>query len=350
LALFLTGKLIVIRCLFSEYPVKILRVFYGQIGPAQQARIRAENDAMRSRKPCEEQVILWITTGHDTCSIMECTDSPWVVRARFTSFFEARKWFVEYLNAVNPEWLHCHNFYSVYLAWLSSSQSVKSQIIYEIHGTTTFEKLHRNRNIYEALVKMPFFYLAEVVAPLLAHKLMPVSDRLTKYYPTLRLRPRVCIPRYVLIEDEKAESSAYVELSKQIAAYRRNGHKVVVYSGGTSKWQMCVETIKLMGRLAEMCNYRCVVLTGDPRTFRSMLYEHAVNAESFTVVALQKHEVISALKLCDLGLLLRDDYILNEVASPTKLYEYLYAGLAIVVTPAVPEERKLLRKQVLVLF
>jgi len=54
--------------------------------------------------------------------------------------------------------------------------------------------------------------------------------------------------------------------------------------------------------------------------------------ENYTVLSLKAGDVPSYLKLFDAGFLLRDNWILNKVSSPTKICEYLAAGVPVICT------------------
>jgi hypothetical protein len=54
--------------------------------------------------------------------------------------------------------------------------------------------------------------------------------------------------------------------------------------------------------------------------------------DNYYVCALKTNEVPSHLKLFDAGFLIRDNYVLNKVASPTKTPEYLAAGAGLICT------------------
>jgi len=42
--------------------------------------------------------------------------------------------------------------------------------------------------------------------------------------------------------------------------------------------------------------------------------------------------VVPSLRLCDFGILIREDTVTNQVASPTKYAEYLKAGLKVIIS------------------
>lgn len=57
-----------------------------------------------------------------------------------------------------------------------------------------------------------------------------------------------------------------------------------------------------------------------------------MGVENYYIKDLLPAEVPSYLKLLDAGFLLRDDLVLNTVSSPTKICEYLAAGVPMICT------------------
>ena len=56
------------------------------------------------------------------------------------------------------------------------------------------------------------------------------------------------------------------------------------------------------------------------------------------------NEVFGLLSICDFGLLLRDESITNQVASPTKCAEYLACGLPVIISPSIGDYSSVIAK------
>jgi hypothetical protein len=117
----------------------------------------------------------------------------------------------------------------------------------------------------------------------------------------------------------------------------RSGHQLrLIYAGGVQKWQNIDFMLVTLRRLADI-----------RRDWRSSLYvppeavheiqgkvEH-LGCDSFVSVGSLAHdEVLRQYATADLGFVLREPTLMNEVAMPTKLVEYIrYGVVPIVLSP-----------------
>jgi hypothetical protein len=107
----------------------------------------------------------------------------------------------------------------------------------------------------------------------------------------------------------------------------------VVYAGGVQTWQNIDLMLEAMRTTAAPCRY--VILTGDETAFR-MRAETIGLEGKLQIASVPKHEVYDHYRSADLGFVLRDDTLVNRVACPTKLVEYLTCGVVpIVIQPRI---------------
>lgn len=111
---------------------------------------------------------------------------------------------------------------------------------------------------------------------------------------------------------------------------------VFVYAGGTAKWQLLPQTLRLIAALYAM-DTRCkgLILTPSNHTQVLKLAESCGLAEcAFRLLSAEHYDMPKFLAASDIGILLRVDSVVNRVACPTKLGEYLACGLPIIAGPA----------------
>lgn len=107
----------------------------------------------------------------------------------------------------------------------------------------------------------------------------------------------------------------------------------VVYVGGVQTWQNVDLMLEAMQTTAALCRY--VILTGDETTFKVRAEATGLEGK-LQIASVPKHEVYDHYRSADLGFVLRDDTLVNRVACPTKLVEYLACGvIPIVIQPRI---------------
>ena len=107
---------------------------------------------------------------------------------------------------------------------------------------------------------------------------------------------------------------------------------VLGYSGGLQKWQNIDKIINIVARLREIDSniYLMIFTNHSIDIYKKLLLK--IGEENYNVKALKAKDIPSYLKLFDAGFLLRDNWVLNKVSSPTKICEYLAAGVPVICT------------------
>lgn len=101
---------------------------------------------------------------------------------------------------------------------------------------------------------------------------------------------------------------------------------IFLYSGNLAKYQnieMIIEISKKLDAIHENCKF--IFLTNDLQTLQSLVNDAHLN--NTTVLSVSPEKLSVYYQMSHYGFILRDDHILNRVASPTKMTEYLYYGL-----------------------
>jgi glycosyltransferase involved in cell wall biosynthesis len=109
-----------------------------------------------------------------------------------------------------------------------------------------------------------------------------------------------------------------------------SGRPRVVYSGGMQPWQNVDRMVDAMARTRDRFDFS--VFTPVPDAFRARLEAAGVQAE---VRSLDLKALFERYRDMHLGFALRDPDLVNRVACPTKLSEYMHFGIVPVVTQPV---------------
>ena len=99
---------------------------------------------------------------------------------------------------------------------------------------------------------------------------------------------------------------------------------VVVYAGGLQKWQCVDAMIDLIDKTWDRYDYR--IYTPNPEALLKS-WGPGEGKRHITVASVPPAEMDAAYRGCRYGLLLREDMVVNNVAFPTKLLEYVSHGI-----------------------
>jgi GT2 family glycosyltransferase/glycosyltransferase involved in cell wall biosynthesis len=106
-----------------------------------------------------------------------------------------------------------------------------------------------------------------------------------------------------------------------------SGKPVVIYAGGLQRWQKVPAMVNLISKTATEFSYK--FYCPDTSVFKSML---AANIIEHVEIGSKTHvELMEIYPKCHYGLILRENIVVNRVACPTKLVEYLANGIIPVV-------------------
>ena len=142
-----------------------------------------------------------------------------------------------------------------------------------------------------------------------------MTDHLKAKYPTYRAR-FLLLP----IFQQRALDVDFSACHRPL----HNGKPIVVYSGGLQLWQQIDRMQDAMTTVDTQCAYR--VYTPDPDGFLERWGTRSRPAD-LEVSSKTAAELALAYPSCHYGFLLREDTVVNHVACPTKLVEYLANGI-----------------------
>ncbi|EGE1662931.1 glycosyl transferase family 2 [Escherichia coli] len=194
--------------------------------------------------------------------------------------------------------------------------------ILDIHGVVPEELLADNKKLLSKVYNM-----VEKKGVLGCKKLIHVSTEMQKHYEAkygVNLAERsIVLPIF-----------EYKNITQSQNKWTENKIRSI-YLGGLQTWQnidkmiqICDDTV--INNEAGKYEFNFFIPQSNLEGFidKYSLKLHNINANAST---LSRDEVIPFLKECHIGFVLRDDIIVNRVACPTKLVEYLECGVVPVV-------------------
>ncbi len=105
---------------------------------------------------------------------------------------------------------------------------------------------------------------------------------------------------------------------------KSNSKMIAVYAGGLHKWQQPEKTLRSMIAVQARCS--TYFLSPDPETAGEIAAD--IDPGNTIVFESMSHDALMRFyRECDFGYILREDSIVNSVACPTKVVEYLANGI-----------------------
>jgi glycosyltransferase involved in cell wall biosynthesis len=120
---------------------------------------------------------------------------------------------------------------------------------------------------------------------------------------------------------------------------------VVAFCGSTHRWQLPAESARLsrmIQRYDPKAHY--LVLSPAPEQMREVLDEAGIPGNSSTILSVPHAEVAHYLAAADVGLLLREKSVVNQVASPVKFAEFLAAGTPVILSEGIGDYSTMVAK------
>lgn len=119
---------------------------------------------------------------------------------------------------------------------------------------------------------------------------------------------------------------------------------VILYLGGASDWQQPKLLLKVFRELRNLNPAaQLLILSAEPEYFQTRIETFGIERNHCRILSVPHQEVSNIASAADLGVLIRQDHVINRVASPTKFAEYLNLGVPVLLTDAVADFSRIVR-------
>lgn len=246
----------------------------------------------------------------------------------FNSFFKV----VKYLKNQKKGIIYSITVIEVVLSFISNILGAKKQIIFWVQGLIDEEDFFSNKKKYR-------YYIYN----LLMRFSLKVSDKLILVTNEMQ---RVLKTKYNLSINKK-----YLILNCVSRVKYNNVDKIknsLCYIGGLSNWQNVDKILLFFNKLTTINNtYTLHIATFDHKEAKQLINKY-VNEEFRNKIFLEnvkeKEEVAEFLSKMEYGFLIRDNVLLNNVASPIKLAEYLSCGVNPIISDSLIDFSKIINE------
>lgn len=191
---------------------------------------------------------------------------------------------------------------------------IKNTYVLDLHGVVPeeleYQGLRVKSAIFNFIEKSIFGKLDICIA---------VTQRMADYY-------KLKYPRC------KCEYIVYTIFPSNLTEYHsekddHNNCVSIIYSGNTQKWQNIDFMLGLIKNNL-YSNYKYTILTGELEKMKDALVLHQLDKEeSIELRSVSPSKLKDYYKKAHYGFVLRDDVVVNNVACPTKLVEYMFYGI-----------------------
>ena len=191
----------------------------------------------------------------------------------------------------------------------------RQKFIFWFQGVVPEEIVYLYGNIY-ARLKAAIFNRTEAFVLRKAQLIFFVSEKLRQHYKS---KHRYKGDNYIIMPcfNQRIDESCFTASKYEKPTF--------VYAGNMSKWQCVDESIGLFSKIKEkLPEASLTILTADQDEAQALLSKHNIEAE-LKYVPLDKLSV--EMGKYKYGFLLRDDILINNVATPTKMNSYMASGV-----------------------
>lgn len=105
----------------------------------------------------------------------------------------------------------------------------------------------------------------------------------------------------------------------------KDNKPIVVYAGGLQKWQQVPKMLDTIKKTSNIYNFR--FYCPQPEIVRGMFSDNLIQLDNIVIDSKLPEELFQIYSECHFGFILREDIVVNRVACPTKLIEYLATGI-----------------------
>ncbi len=238
---------------------------------------------------------------------------------------------LEYVKKNHINILLCENLWCSYIGYLVSRKTSIKYIV-DYHGVVPEE--HKFFNGEKEDWQYVFLKQIEKDTMLSANHIICVSNKFKEYLiNNFGIQP--CGIDVVPCCVSEVKSYSYERNNKLKMQLGLCGRKVIIYAGSITKYQCLQEMALLFSKLINKdSSFYFLFLSSysDYNVFDKLMKDYNVPENFYMLKSVPQEEVHNFLCMADYALIIREDHLLNQVASPTKIAEYLMAGLPIIGT------------------
>lgn len=244
-----------------------------------------------------------------------------------TKIIECRKNFKKAIAAIDNPIVYCETL-GASMWILDIAKKKKLPLVFDCHGTEADEMLMQPHSL-KILIYSRILKHFEKYAVNYSSLIVTVSN---KQYEKWKIDKNFV--KYPMIPSQQFfDSNNYRNVIRQKLGL--SDHSIVfIYCGGTAAWQMCEETIALYKRIENYYkNTFLIILSGEKDYFKNIVNKYEI--KDYQIDSVKYSDVPKYLDASDYGFCIRANHVVNNVASPTKILEYLSRNVKPIITDCI---------------
>ena len=199
----------------------------------------------------------------------------------------------------------------------------KAWVILDAHGVVPEEARYNGQ-----VLKGWLYQLAERIIFKRVNKVITVSDAMAAHFRKKHSQWNGVYLKYPIIP---AHIGTATGIGRPDEPALQEGRTHVLYSGNLQSWQNIDLMINLI-KQNQSGRVKYTIMTGEPAEMVRRLGEAGIRqGNDIEVLTVAPNELARYYRAAHYGFILRDDMLINRVACPTKMVEYLYYGIIPVV-------------------
>lgn len=229
----------------------------------------------------------------------------------------------------SAENIYSHSIYQLKNIWFFIV-FIKKKIILDVHGVVPEEiEIFGKKDL--------LFYILLISEKILFKKnnalVICVTNSMKTYYQKKYSNYKGEFLVFNIFPNQLVQNNKDKYFDKKSILNLNDNNVIVLYSGGTIGWQK-VELMLDIIEKNQSSRIEYIILSVELDRFKELIQKYNIPQNKIKLKTVSQSELSDYYKIADYGFILRDDNVVNNVANPTKLIEYLFYGIIpIVLSP-----------------
>jgi len=261
--------------------------------------------------------------------------SPLIKRNHLTNLLFLFLWLKN--NGRQFDIIHVRSYLPMTIALLYKLFNRKFKLVFDPRGLYAEElEYYKGKSIASSIFKWLEKYFIRYSDAVVA-----VSNSMTNYFATAYTGSANKI--YAIPTFAQIASAGHKGLVPNIREnFGWKNETLLCYSGSMEGWQCFEEIVYIFSILrTHSSRFRFVFLSRSAQEMRKKIGDR-IPVDSYVVYSASPADLPNYLAQCDYGFLVRKPHVINKVAAPIKVKDYLLAGLRLVVTSEVGDTSEFL--------